>query len=1073
MSIIKSFTTLSETEREVPAPSSIIADKNEITKNPDGENKNKVELVFDKVNINWNHFTPDTNKGKALYYDLYMSTKTSQDSFVKIGTTQYRDRDVIFVGTEDITAASIRVSISEFRKDVNKYDPDNNPETDNDIDPYEIFGTNLRPNTTYYFMLKTRLAIEGEPLDKESIGTPLVSVTTLKGEIEDPDEEARKPLAPDDFRISKDSDGNFLVTGSSVVFNWTHLETQPVYEIICTSERIAPEANQADYENDRMYKSFLAHFGSKDSDGNDNTFILDSQKDLQSDALKDKFIYDKVTNTYTLKIDEWLYPNRLYYFSIRTKIKDTEGDKNSAWVSIPVTTALIEMPILIEPVIDYEIGFFWTEQDPRFKPEDYNIYIKGPDDIDYEQVHKSDMTIIQDDDVFYVRIAKLKADSVYSVKVYLNDNKTNLVYKNENIKTRDGCHEFEVKWIGNERYKYEIAILREHDSEYVNLNDIDLHTFTDKYDRELPYYMEKTPQTADTDRSLYLARVKSIPQVLSDGTVKHLPVESNTRYYIKVRAIRIDPLDSTIISYSKYIGPITLRTEFSQEDYDQDEDDEKKDEIFTDKVDKFEDKLYWKINTWDSSEYVILLKGDRVANYIENTSGTTFLLNIDDIPLGAEISTIYIPNNVADVLKSKNKEMEINLFDGKWVLRSKTLDVLKNSEVKEVVEKKGVKEPIFKLEISGSGMNSDNWANNNYNAEHNDYAYYGFPENTQVISPIYGLEIEVLGLAKSYDDLNKNINNKLYNKESGMVSEKNKYLMNYYRKTLNDIDKLEEYMDGILIQMEKELSVYIQNTLQSAKVREAEISLNRMGSPMVVTLPFINNSGNEQVNDSYTSGTGGIKNPYTCSNENNNKWTKIVQNISWKDTFADFTVLSPGKYVILQEKRSYEDIPNDYPDRQYVMKFIAKYDVEKIFQLQRGNFYLNEPVSMKEAILLYEAVMGRSYESTTSNIRDKAKQLGIDNIININTPVKDVSKQQGAALVAKAYSIKAGIDLNRLKLTRYGLAKDEDEIDEQYYKSVMLLLEKDIIKTNNTGYFEPEKYITRGEIMASFAKALE
>ena len=75
----------------------------------------------------------------------------------------------------------------------------NNPDTDNDIDPYEIFGTGLKPNTIYYFILKTRLVIDGEKPDKESIATPIVSVTTLKGDIDDPDEEARKPLAPQDF----------------------------------------------------------------------------------------------------------------------------------------------------------------------------------------------------------------------------------------------------------------------------------------------------------------------------------------------------------------------------------------------------------------------------------------------------------------------------------------------------------------------------------------------------------------------------------------------------------------------------------------------------------------------------------------------------------------------------------------------------------------------------------------------------------------------------------------------------------------------------------------------------------
>ena len=41
------------------------------------------------------------------------------------------------------------------------------------------------------------------------------------------------------------------------------------------------------------------------------------------------------------------------------------------------------------------------------------------------------------------------------------------------------------------------------------------------------------------------------------------------------------------------------------------------------------------------------------------------------------------------------------------------------------------------------------------------------------------------------------------------------------------------------------------------------------------------------------------------------------------------------------------------------------------------------------------------------------------------------------------------------------------------FTSVMFLLEKGIMHTNSTGYFEPENSINRGEIMAAFAKVLE
>lgn len=1093
ISIVRSFTTLPEIDQEVPAPLNVVVDKNEIYTDSENNIKNRVELLFNKVNIDWRYYTSDTNKQKAVYYDLYMSTRTASDSFVKIGSTEYTDRDVKFIGADDPTTATVRVSISQFRKDVNKYDPDDNPDTDNDIDPYVIFGSGLKPNTTYYFILKTRLVIEGEKPDKESVATPIVSVTTLKGDIEDPDEEARKPLAPNDFSISTDAEGNLEITGSSVKFKWTRLEESPVYEIICTSERIASDAVLSDYENDPLYKSFIAHYGNKDSDGKSNTFILDPEKDLNTGNFKDKFLYDNTTGTFTLLIDEWIYPNRLYYFSIRAVIRDDDGDKVSAWVTIPVTTSLIEMPLHIEAVIDYEIAFFWQATDPDLGAEDYTIYILGPEDADFKEVSRTNVTITKDGDWLYARIRKLKSDTMYAVKVYAGNNRTRPVYEDDNLKTRDGCHEFEVRWVGKERYDYEIAVLRENDSEYIILEDEDLQPFADRYNREMPYYVEKTPQTRGTDNSQYLARVKSIPQRLPDGTIEHIPVESNTKYYIKVRAVRVDPLDSTIVSYSKYIGPVYLRTEFSQEDYDHKEDEKKKEDLLKKRIDEFEEKPYWIINTWNSSEFTVLLKGERVANYIENTAGTNFILDIKDIPEEAEISTIYIPKVVADTLISGNKSMDINLFGGVWTLRPRTLDVLKTSGIKEVLDKKGVVEPIFELRISYTNLNNSTGLNSRLYGHPQkllNEEYYGFPQNTQLISHIYNLELKVEGMSKSYKALEESIRNKLYNKDSGMVQEKTEYFKKYNSSLIKDNDKINEYINGIVLQMEKELAVYIQNLLDAARVKDANKYVDNFGSPMILKLPFINtgvnnisaeNNGRDIYKGDYPQSTSslnanyvpkGVKSPYVYE-ERRNTWIKIIQNLTWKDTFVTFTALVPGRYAVLEEIRTYDEIPADYPDRMYITEFISKYDVNKIFQLSGGSIYLEEPVSVKEAILLYEAVMNREYEATTTDIKVKAKELGIDNIINPNTPARDVTRQQAAALVAKVYSIYGGVDLQRIKISKYGLAKDEDRINDKFYKSVMFLLEKGIMRTNSTGYFEPDKSISRGEIMAAFAKTLE
>ncbi|NSW90188.1 MAG: S-layer homology domain-containing protein [Firmicutes bacterium] len=1025
-SLVKSFTTLSGIERDVPSPANVKVNKNEIDKDT---KQNVIELQFDKVNIDWNLYTDNSDTEKAVYYDLYMSTRTEADSFICIGTTQYLDRDVIFRGIDDPGSSYIRATVSSFRKDVNKYIPDNDSDY---IDPYEVFGAGLRPNTVYYFVLRTRLAIEGQPRDRESSPTPVLAVTTPRTDISEPDETARRPLAPSDFSIALDKEGNPEVSGSRVTFSWTLLEQGVSYRLICTSERVEPDADSSAYENDPVYRSFIAHFGNKDSDGDKNTYTLNPEKDLKEGV----FEYDNITKTYKLTIDEWLFPNSLYYFSIKAQI---EG-KESVWVSIPVTTAIIEMPDLLEPIYDSEIGFFWYEYNSNIKAEDYKIYLKGPKDNDYKQVNKSDIILIKDGMVFYARIRNLEPDSAYSIKVYRGENNSILTYEKENIYTRQACYEIEVKWRGTEGYEYEIAVRTEDDEDYITVNDAGLEHFKDRYERTLPYYVEKTSQTTGTDKSFYYARIKSIPRTSSNGQVIQSPLEPNTKYYVKVRALKVDPLDNTLVAYSKYIGPVFLRTEFSQGDYDRKEEEEKRRAVFEDKIEEFENALYWEINTWNSSEYVVLLKGDRIANYIANSRDSSVLLDLGDMPYGVNTNIMYVPENVVNVLKQENKELKINIAGISCSFRPGTLYVLETMEVKKLKDNQGVKETFIELKIA---------------LKNGPIA--GLPSNTKPVSPVVEFGIKAFGTSKTYDELKNMIENRLYNSETGLVKEKTTFIVDYYGRAISD-DKIEEYMEGLIRQMEKELSLFIQNTLQWMKVKNAETNINSFGSSLSIKLPVDYNS--QGLNVPYVKYMG------------NEKWSKVSQNVNHYETFVAFNVVAPGEYVLLGEKQEYKDIPGDYPDKGHILDFISKYDVAGIFNLSGGYFYPERSVSVKEAVLLYELVMGRTGEGTALDIKEKVKRLGLEGIINAGAPARDITRQETAGLIMKMYSVKAGVDYDRLRPVNYVFIEDEGDINDKYYKAVVILVENGIMKLDDRRCFGPGKHITRGEMLAAMDKII-
>jgi len=87
-SVIVSFTTRAAFEMDVPLPKNFKVVKNDADVTIDDEDKivvsNKVELEFDKVNIKWENYVADPTVSKAVYYDLYMSTRTDINSFTLV-----------------------------------------------------------------------------------------------------------------------------------------------------------------------------------------------------------------------------------------------------------------------------------------------------------------------------------------------------------------------------------------------------------------------------------------------------------------------------------------------------------------------------------------------------------------------------------------------------------------------------------------------------------------------------------------------------------------------------------------------------------------------------------------------------------------------------------------------------------------------------------------------------------------------------------------------------------------------------------------------------------------------------
>ncbi|AEV67044.1 S-layer homology domain-containing protein [Acetivibrio clariflavus] len=1007
-SLIVSFTTRAANEIDVPVPRNLQLNVNDAYVIDEKENiiSNYVEIQFDKVDINWNNYLLNTTVSKAVYYDIYMSTRTDLNSFTLIGTTENLNGDIKFFGADDAASKYIRLKVQEFSKGTKAY---------------TVFGPSLKSNTTYYFVVKARLKAEGMERDKESNYSSLLAVTTIKGAIGEPDETSKRPVAPVDFRIAEDEEGNQILSSTKVTFSWTRSETDVVYNIICSAGKIDPYEGNYSGNNDAIYQSFLENFGE---------IILDPSVETEN------FEYDPISKECRYTIDKWLSPNRLYYFSIRA-INKSDNTIYSVWVSIPVTTLLIEQPQYLEAVTDVQLGFFFEDVDLKTKAEEYSVYIKSETDLRFSLLSKSKYTIVKLGTLSYVRLINLKPNTYYDIRVY-KDGDSKLVYTKDELYTRDSSHQLEIKWRGISQYSYEVAIKAISDDDYVLLNESNLEEYIDAQGKIMPYYAQKSGNTIGTEYEYY-ARIKSIPVRLENGTYENQPLKSNTKYFVKVRAKKIDPVDSTIISYSKFIGPISVRTDFNQDDYD-DEDNNTKIEIsFMDKIKELEKALFWRIDLKEPDENKLLLKGDRVINAIENNDSYNFILDISYYAKSADIDRLYIPIEVIKTLDLTNKSLLIRTDDAEYSIRPDTFNLETRTEIEELEKHKNVKGIYLTLNI-----------------KRNEKSKVSIPNGMTLVSYINKLDIEALGTSLTYTQLKNQINDLVYNKDSGLVQQKLKELLD--SKVKGDSKAIEKLINDSVSQIEMEVSQFIYYKLEggnrTSSIAVESLDIKSFDNPMLVNLIY-----NEQA---------GLKLPYVLY-KGSSKWQSLSRSTVVSVNKIAFNVIMTGEYAIFAQKGFASDLSDNYEFTSDIKMLLSKFDLSGVFG-DLSLFFPEDSIKVKEIILLYEIVTGLNHDNNGLTINQKAQKYGLESLVGYGGVVRDISRQETAKVIMKIYSAKTGVNSVNLIPNSSKIPKDMSKVDDMYYKDVLICLDLGILQVSGEGRFNPDGTITRGELASCLVK---
>jgi hypothetical protein len=1036
-SVTTSFTTLSGREKDVPLPTNFMLGENGNTyTQANGEVINTVKVQFDTIgSLQWKDFdsSPQTTADNKVFYDLYMSSNTT--TFTRIGSTDpgYLQNNVQFDVVNDAQKQYVIATIRNFA-----------PATEGQTS----FGNKLKANTAYFFRIKTRLAMPAaDPDERISEFTQILPVTTAKGDVQDPDDTQRYPLSPDDFDIAKDANGNLVLTGSTAAFTWNRKENDVTYTIICTSTRLPMDADETDYTNDPVYQDFKQKFSLPAS-------AAGISLDPGAQTLPPNLEYNNNTRTLVYKIDKFLFPNRLYYFSIRAERKQP-SDKTSAWICIPVTTLMIEAPANLEPVNGAELGFYWTDTATNAKAEDFTISVKGPKDKNYRQLTRAQSMVVKDqktitvngtsNHVYYGRVYNLDRNTAYSIRVYKGANNSTLVYQKDGVSTRNGFREIMVKWKGKTAYQYELAIKTADAAAYTTLTNTDLEIYTDIEGNSNPYYIEENTLTSANEYSWFYARIKTAAVALPDGTVDRLPIKSNSKYFIKVRAMKVDTMDTTLVAYSKYIGPAETRTEFSQDDYDHNEDEKNKEVTFLDRIKELEKAIFWRMGIGRSTANKVFLKGDRVLNAIQNTNHS-LIIDLSELDVDLDSDEIYLPASIVKTLASEKKSLVVKTLGAEFALRPDTLDAENMIEFTNLKTKAGVKELFVKLMVARV-----------------DYPAVALPAGAKAVSGVNDFKVQIIGSSRTDANLKDLFKDKLYNTETGLVKKKLDVIKLPYNSNLTGTgDKLDEYMEDLVGDLESELSDYVQDVVEgtsgvSGMIIGTEL-VREYGAPLSVKLLH--------------SGEAGFKVPYV-QYQGTGSWQKLVNEVVSSQNTVTFQAGKPGKYMILLARAAADDIGEEYWAKEYIDTFLSKYDISDVFTGVDKSFNPESSVSVKEIILLYEKVTTGSGRSSGQDLKQKAKGLGLGGILNASAALKDVSREETAAVLVQLYAFQTGLSAEHLKPGRTIFLTDEKDVGDSYSNKVMYCIDRQLFTLDDQGRFKPKASITRAQLITVFVKTLD
>ena len=402
-SVPLSFTTPTEALRKPPIPEMFNADQIK---------SSQIRLVWQRAQINLEDYDAQ-GQNYSVYYEVYMNDTISKNSdgsykqpFVFLGSDENPLHAIFTVGTGN--NFTIRYAVLDNFTGSDEFT--------------QRFGSNVKPNTVYYYTIRTKLIIQGKPEAMYSELSQILPVTTTKDKIAEPGDDEKIPQATLDFAVQLDADGNKKVDSYSAAFTWTKMQENVTYRIARTLKPIDAADDISKLQNGQGYDL--------------NQYLVPQTLTPNSGT---EFVYG---------VDA-LWPNTVYYFSMRAERAITQNGVAdavySAWTTVPVTTFMVEAPDTFQLIKDSSYNKY-TQLKVSWRAKEYfdsEIWIRTDSQNDYTKW--TSVSITSDKPaglqgtsykMSYAIISNLKSSTRYYIKI------RNRISRTVNVITLDDYSKF-------------------------------------------------------------------------------------------------------------------------------------------------------------------------------------------------------------------------------------------------------------------------------------------------------------------------------------------------------------------------------------------------------------------------------------------------------------------------------------------------------------------------------------------------------------------------------------------------------------------------------------------------------